>query len=149
MTGRKRAEGWRGCRPRAASPRSRAPRGQPSPRATAMASNPPPTSPASRARALCAPRAYGDCRVLNRYSWLRPAPQELALLDAQLTSVPLSTLAVAILLVAETEVKAGGTQGPIHAVQALSPVLSQGQLANLAAPVECLYALFRGAPLQE
>ncbi|GFR44921.1 hypothetical protein Agub_g6007 [Astrephomene gubernaculifera] len=68
---------------------------------------------------------------------------ELAVLDHELTAVSYSVLAVACLLVAETEIKGGHMHANLKTVSSLRTVPGLPDLANLSAPVQRLYCLYK------
>ncbi|EFJ43663.1 D type cyclin [Volvox carteri f. nagariensis] len=68
---------------------------------------------------------------------------ELAVLDSELTSVSYSSLAVACILVAETEIKGGQMHASLKTVESLRTVPGLRDLSNLSAPVQRLYCLYK------
>jgi cyclin D1/2/4 len=77
-------------------------------------------------------------------SWLvHCQSQEHAVFDTELTSVSYSALAVACILVAETELKGGHMHASLKTVESLRTVPGLKDLANLSAPVQRLYCLYK------
>ncbi|GLI71741.1 hypothetical protein VaNZ11_017055 [Volvox africanus] len=71
---------------------------------------------------------------------------ELAVLDTELASVSYSSLAVACVLVAETEIKGGHMHASLKTVESLRTVPGLRDLSNLSAPVQRLYCLYKSTP---
>ncbi|KAG2490041.1 hypothetical protein HYH03_011506 [Edaphochlamys debaryana] len=67
---------------------------------------------------------------------------EIAVMDPALSTVPYSTLAVACVLVAETELK-GGQGADLKTVHAVRSIPGAPDLSNLSGPVEQLYIAYK------